>query len=194
MTRQEEFQEIYTKCIKREGAKELLAYLEEKSDFFTAPASSRFHLAVEGGLVEHSLNVYRRLKALVMAEYGEHWQNTVSEESVAICALLHDVCKADTYKVDYRNVKNDMGVWEKKPYYAVDDPLPYGHGEKSVYIINGFLRLTREEAMAINWHMGSFDDRAKGGSYAIANAYRRYPLAVMTHLADFSATYLDEGE
>ena len=87
-----------------------------------------------------------------------------------------------------------MGVWETKPYYAVDDPLPYGHGEKSVYIINGFLRLTREEAMAINWHMGSFDDRAKGGSFAIANAYRRYPLAVMTHMADFSATYLDEGE
>ena len=95
--------------------------------------------------------------------------------------------------MDYRNVKNkDTGAWEKVPYYKVEDKLPYGHGEKSVYIIGGFMRLTREEAMAINWHMGGFDDRARGGSFAVSAAFRDYPLAVLTHTADFLATYLDE--
>lgn len=193
MTTQEEFKEIYLNAIKREGAKELLNYLSERSDFFTSPASTRFHLAEEGGLARHSINVYHRLMGLVEWQYGENWRETVSEETVTIVALLHDLCKADTYKVDYRNVKNERGEWEKKPYYAVEDKLPYGHGEKSVYIISGYMRLTREEAMCINWHMGGFDDRVRGGKYDIAGAYKKFPLAVLTHMADMSATYLDEA-
>lgn len=187
----ERFIELYRANIKRKGSEELLEYLK-KSDFFTAPASTRFHLACEGGLVEHSVNVYLRLKSLLDLEYGEKRPEIYSDETVAICGLLHDVCKIGVYVVSYRNVKEN-GVWKEVPFYTTDEQLPYGHGEKSVYIINGFLRLTREEALAINWHMGSFDDRVRGGSHSIAKAYADYPIAVLTHLADLSATYLDEN-
>ena len=185
------FIELYRANIKRKGSEELLEYLK-KSDFFTAPASTRFHLACEGGLVEHSVNVYLRLKSLLDLEYGEKRPEIYSDETVAICGLLHDVCKIGVYAVSYRNVKEN-GIWKEVPFYTTDEQLPYGHGEKSVYIINGFLRLTREEALAINWHMGSFDDRVRGGSHSIAKAYADYPIAVLTHLADLSATYLDEN-
>ena len=187
----ERFIELYQANIKRKGSDELLEYLK-KSDFFTAPASTRFHLACEGGLVEHSVNVYLRLKSLLDLEYGEKRPEIYSDETVAICGLLHDVCKIGVYAVSYRNVKEN-GVWKEVPFYTTDEQLPYGHGEKSVYIINGFLRLTREEALAINWHMGSFDDRVRGGSHSIAKAYADYPIAVLTHLADLSAPYLDEN-
>lgn len=191
--RDNEFITTYRTFIKREGADKLLDYLMNKSDFFTAPASSKFHNDFEGGLLSHSLNVYKRLVRLLEAEYGEGWKEIYSPETVAIVGLLHDVCKINYYEVDYRNVKNkDTGAWEKVPYYRVEDKLPYGHGEKSVYIIGGFMRLTREEAMAINWHMGGFDDRVRGGSYTVGVAFQEYPLAVLTHTADFLATYLDE--
>lgn len=191
--RDNEFITTYRTFIKREGADKLLDYLMNKSDFFTAPASSKFHNDFEGGLLSHSLNVYKRLVRLLEAEYGEGWKEIYSPETVAIVGLLHDVCKINYYEVDYRNVKNkDTSAWEKVPYYRVEDKLPYGHGEKSVYIIGGFMRLTREEAMAINWHMGGFDDRVRGGSYTVGVAFQEYPLAVLTHTADFLATYLDE--
>lgn len=191
--RDDEFITTYRALIKREGADKLLDYLLNKSDFFTAPASTRFHYDFEGGLCSHSLNVYYRLIKLLESEYGENWKEEVSPESVAIVALLHDLCKTNYYKVSYRNVKKD-GVWESQPYYTVEDELPYGHGEKSVYIISGFMRLTREEAMAINWHMGGFDDRVRGGSFTVGQAFYKYPLAALTHSADFLATYLDEKE
>ena len=187
----EEFLEIYEAFIERDGADKLLNYLSS-TDFFTAPASTKFHLATECGLVQHSINVYKRLVRLMELEYGEDWEDKYPHETVALVSLLHDVCKIGMYKVDYKNSKNENGVWEKVPFYKVEDDLPYGHGEKSVYIINGFLRLTREEAMAINWHMGGFDDRAKGGSFVIAKAMEKYPLAVLLHLSDYMATYLDE--
>ena len=191
--RDNEFISVYRTFIKREGADKLLDYLMTKSDFFTAPASSKFHSDFEGGLLSHSLNVYHRLIKLLEQEYGDGWQEIYSPETVAIVGLLHDICKINYYAVDYRNVKNkDTGAWEKVPYYKVEDTLPYGHGEKSVYIIGGFMRLTREEAMAINWHMGGFDDRARGGSFTVSAAFTEYPLAVLTHTADFLATYLDE--
>ncbi len=186
----DEFIKIYTQNIKREGSEKLLEYIE-KSDFFTAPASYRFHSNYEGGLCQHTLNVYNRLKRLIEAEYGENYSEKVSEETIAICALLHDVCKIDFYTTEMRNVKVD-GVWVQKPRYVVKDGLPYGHGEKSVYIINGYMRLTREEAIAINWHSGGFDARVIGGSYTFSQAYYQYPLAVLLHIADLEATYLDE--
>lgn len=186
----EDFINILTANVKREGLDKFIEWLNS-SDFFTAPASTKFHLSEEGGLCQHSLNVYERLEKLMITEYGEEGYN---KESVALCGLLHDICKANYYKVDYRNVKNEDGVWVKQPYYTVDDQLPYGHGEKSVYIINGFIRLTREEAIAINWHMGGFDTRVQGGSIDYNKAYNKYPLAVMTHIADLQATFLDESE
>ena len=186
---------LYETNIKREGADKLLEWLSEKSDFFSAPASSKFHNAFEGGLCEHSLNVARRLKMLVDGEKKllpeKESIMRITDESAVIRGLLHDVCKANFYKVDFRNKKED-GEWIRVPYYTIDEELPYGHGEKSVYIINGFLRLTREEALAINWHMGGFDSRVKGGDYSISSAFEKYPLAVLTHIADIEASYLDE--
>lgn len=186
----DKFIDIYNKYIKREGAKELLDFLQ-KSDFFMAPASTQFHSNYEGGLCTHSINVYNRFLKAVKNEYGEKYTDVVSDETIAICGLLHDICKIETFKLDTRNKKVD-GNWVAVPYYTVEDSLPYGHGEKSVYIISGFIRLTREEAMIINWHMGGFDARVKGGAYGLSDAYYKYPLACIFHTCDMLATYLDE--
>lgn len=114
-------------------------------------------------------------------------------ESFALCGLLHDLCKANFYKSGFRNVKNEQtGAWEKVPSYSVQDAFPYGHGEKSVFLIERFVRLKTPEAVAIRWHMGGFDDAVRGGSFAISEAYDAYPLAVKLHLADLEATYLLE--
>lgn len=157
MSGKEEFIEIFREKITRPGADALLDYLENKSDFFTAPASARYHGAYAGGLCDHSLNVYHCLVDYLARErVQELYGLEYSEESVAVVALLHDLCKVGCYKKSFRNVKNDAtGQWERVPTFTFDDPLPYGHGEKSVYIVNGFIRLTREEAMAIRWHMAS---------------------------------------
>lgn len=186
-----EFIDIFKANIKREGADKLLDYLANSSDFFTAPASGKRHSSFEGGLVLHSLNTYKRFKRSVEVEFGENYNQIISNESVAIIALLHDLCKVNTYTVDYRNQKID-GQWVQVPYYAYNNSLPYGHGEKSVYIISGFMRLTREEAMAINWHMGGFDPRTTATS-DLSDAYSRFPVAVLFHMADLGATYLDEN-
>ena len=170
----------------QEVSQELLDWLDHKTDFFTAPASTRFHGACEGGLCMHSLNVYHALHDTFFTE-GD------SEETFAICALLHDLCKANYYKPGTRNVKNEAtGQWEKVPSYSVEDLFPYGHGEKSVFLIERFMKLKVEEAVAIRWHMGGFDDAAKGGCFAISEAYDKYPLAVKLHIADLKATYLME--
>ena len=192
----DEFLRIYHENIKRPGAEEFLKWLES-TDFFSAPASTRFHLAQPGGLVEHSVHVYERLKKLYSVEkYGDLSDVTVfpEAETIAICGLLHDTCKANFYGVEMRNRKNEQGQWEKYPFYVANDQLPYGHGEKSVYIISSFMKLTREEAMAIRWHMGGFDESVKGGSYAMSDAFSKFPLAVLLHVADLQATYLDEGD
>ena len=186
MTPKEEFLAIFQENVSREGAAELAAWLET-TDFFTAPASTRYHCACEGGLVLHSLSVYHTL----MERYFE--EGVDSRESFAIVALLHDLCKANYYKVSTRNVKNDeTGVWEKVPFYAVEDQFPYGHGEKSVYLIERFLRLKVSEAIAIRWHMGGFDDAVRGGSFALSQAFEKFPLAVKLHLADLENSYLKE--
>ena len=182
----EEFIQIYKENIKREGSAELLEWLQ-KTDFFTAPASTKFHGACEQGLVMHSISVF---KTLVEKHFEPETDNM---ESFAICALLHDLCKAEFYKVSTRNVKNDeTGKWEKVPYYAVEDKFPFGHGEKSVFLIERFIRLKPAEAVAIRWHMGGFDEAARGGSFAISVAYEKYPLAIKLHLADLESTYLRE--
>ena len=181
-----EFLDVWQQHVTRPGSEKLLDWLDKKTDFFTAPASTRFHGACEGGLCMHSLNVYHALHDSFFTE-GE------SEESYAICALLHDLCKAGFYDMEYRNRKNEQGSWEKVPVYVINDRFPYGHGEKSVFLIERFLKLSTEEAIAIRWHMGGFDDSAKAGSFAIAHAFERCPLAVKLHLSDLEATYLRES-
>ena len=186
------FIELYNKYITRDGSKELLKWMEENG-FFDAPASSKFHMAVAGGLCEHSLNVYRNLVRIVNIEREVHPDINISDESVALCALLHDLCKVNFYKVEMRNVKNEAGQWEKVPYFATDEKFPMGHGEKSVMICMMFMKLSGEEIAAINWHMGGFDDRVKGGANkSISAAYEKYPLAVLLQAADFISSYIDE--
>lgn len=188
MDYKQKFIEYYQANIHREGADRLLEWLQT-TDFFTAPASTRYHCACPAGLVMHSINVYE-----VMME--KHFDPEAdSAESFALCALLHDVCKAQFYKVSSRNVKNERtGQWEKVPYYVIEDAFPYGHGEKSVFLIERFVRLKPAEATAIRWHMGGFDDAARGGNFSISVAYDKYPIAVKLHLADLEATYLREKE
>ncbi len=180
--------EIYNANIKREGADKLLEYLmSEQSDFFTAPASTKFHGSHEGGLLEHSLNVYYCLKDYLARERTRNvYKMNYSEESIALCALLHDICKTNFYTVEYRNAKNAAGEWEKVPYYAINDTLPYGHGEKSVYMISGYMRLTREEAFAIRYHMGFSGIEDKN---SIGRAFEMFPLAFALSVADMEATY-----
>ena len=188
-----EFIEIYKENITRPGSDKLLNYLiSEQSDFFTAPCSTRFHGSYAGGLVQHSINVYNCFKDYLSRQrtkdvYGMEYTN----ESIALTALLHDVCKMNFYSVDYRNAKNEQGVWEKVPYYTINDQLPYGHGEKSVYIVSGFMRLTREEAFAIRYHMGfsGIEDRN-----SIGKAFEMFPLAFALSVADMEATYFLESK
>ena len=181
-----DFIAFYRQTITRKGADNLLGWLE-KQDYFTAPASTRYHLACEGGLMQHSWHVYERLKRLVRNEYpdGAPW----SDETIAVCGLFHDLCKVGYYKQEMRNIKVN-GVWEQQPFYTVDEQFPFGHGEKSVFIAERFIRLTAEEAVAIRYHMGGFD--AKPGDYSMSKAFEMYPLAVLLHTADLMATYLDE--
>ena len=182
----DKFIEIWNSKVTRDGAQELLKWLES-TDFFTAPASTKYHCACANGLVMHSLSVYETM----MDKHFDAGDD--SEESFAICALLHDLCKAQFYKISYRNVKNEQsGQWEKKSFYQVDDAFPYGHGEKSVFLIERFMRLKPAEATAIRWHMGGFDEACRGGSFAISHAYEKYPIAVKLHLADLESTYLRE--
>lgn len=191
MTPKEQFIQIYTENIKREGADKLLEFLE-KSGFFTAPASTRFHGAYEGGLLQHSLNVYECLvDFLARPRVKERYKLNPTAETTAITALLHDVCKVNFYTVQMRNSKNDKtGQWEKIPFYTIDDKLPYGHGEKSVYMVSGFMRLSREEAMAIRWHMGFSGIEDKN---TIGKALEMFPLAFALSVADMEASYFLEG-
>ena len=192
----EEFTHVYVNIIQRSGADKLLDWIENRTDFFDAPASTRYHLAEPGGLVKHSVHIFGRLNALCEAEdWAAKGLSKPQKESIAICGLLHDLCKANFYKTSTRNVKNEAtGQWEKVPFYTVEDQFPYGHGEKSVYLIERFMRLKTEEAVAIRWHMGGFDDAVRGGSFVISAAFEKYPLALLLHLADMQATYLDEVE
>ena len=192
MNNKERFIEVYKKYIHREGSDKLLEYLmSHSSDFFDAPASARYHGTYDGGLVEHSLNVYDCLKdylerTRVKTTYGLNY----NDESIAIVALLHDLCKINCYKKGTRNVKEN-GQWKQVPTFEYNDTLPYGHGEKSVYMISGYMRLTREEAFAIRYHMGfsgSEDARNVGA------AFEMFPLAFALSTADMEATYFIEGK
>lgn len=193
MDNKSEFINIYRQYIVREGSEDLLKYLlSPNSDFFTAPASTRYHLAYEGGLVEHSLNVFKCLKDYLYrpkarTDFGFQY----SDESIAIVALLHDLCKMNVYQKTMRNVKDKNGVWQQVPSYEFNDMLPYGHGEKSVYIISGFMKLTREEAFAIRFHMGfsNTDDKLNVGQ-----AYEQFPLALALSIADMESTYFIESK
>jgi hypothetical protein len=192
MNAKEKFIEIYNANIKREGADKLLEYLTSPaSDFFVAPASARFHSSYEGGLVDHSINVYECLKYYLESDRAKEFGFEYTDESIAIVSLLHDLCKVNVYKKGFRNVKDEKGAWQRVDTFEFDDKLPYGHGEKSVYIISGYMKLTREEAFAIRYHMGysSTEDPRN-----ISTAFEMFPLAFALSTADSEATYYIESD
>ena len=187
------FMEIYKTHIKREGADRLLTYLE-KSDFFTAPSSTRFNCSYEGGLCEHSLNVYDCLKDYLSRDFVRNRYNlNPSEEKIAIVALLHDLCKVNTYVVSMRNKKDENGQWVQVPFYEFKEKFNYGsHGGKSIFIIQEFMKLDPEEQVAINCHMGAYDRMP--GDFSLNNAYAQFPLALALHIADVESTVILEHE
>ena len=178
----EEFIELL-KSTKREGMEELINFLQ-KTDFFTAPASTRYHGDYEGGLLEHSMKVYEILKHKAK---NNIMNMEFAEDTLIIIGLLHDICKVNFYKVDYRNAKNERGEWEKVPYYTVDDTIPYGHGEKSVMMLTEYIKLTPEEKYCIRWHMGFTEPKELYTT--LGAAYKRYPLALLLNEADLESTY-----
>ena len=200
MNMRDKFIEIYKKYILRAGSEELLDFLVN-SDFFIAPASSKYHLAVPGGLCQHSVNVYEQLRDqflhYIEKRYGFTTLTPEQEQTIAICGLLHDICKVNYYtpvkksRKTGKTLPNGKPEWEDYMGYDVEDKLPYGHGEKSVYIISGIMKLTREEAFAIRYHMGPWQkDEANNAS----KAFELYPLALFTHFADMLASKIDEKE
>lgn len=182
------FISIFNEKISRQGSQDLLNWISS-TDFFVAPASTKFHGAKEGGLVEHSVNVYEVLRSNYFDPSSD------DEESFAICALLHDLCKINFYKISFKNVKDENGVWTKVPFYSINDSFPFGHGEKSVFLIERFMRLKPVEAVSIRWHMGAFDDSVKGAGYSspINLAFSNYPLSVKLFISDLQSTYLLEN-
>ncbi len=177
----EKIKELLDK-VNREGMDELKSFLEN-SDFYEAPASTRYHGAYKSGLIEHSYKVYELLKQKV-----EFYNLNVSEETLIIVTILHDICKVNFYKTDYRNAKNSMGEWEKVPYYTIEDTIPYGHGEKSVMMLTEYIKLTNEEKYAIRWHMGFSEPKEQYTT--LGQAFKKYPLALYLHEADLEATYI----
>lgn len=186
------FEQLMAK-VNRPGVDKLMNYIKT-SDFYVAPASTRFHLSVEGGLLQHSLNVYDRLASKLDDKLigQELVSSGVSEESIIIVALLHDLCKTNFYSVSMRNVKNENGQWEKVPYFTVDDKIPYGHGEKSAMMVESYIKLSPTERYAIRWHMGYSEPKEYYNTFN--TVLQRYPLALALYEADLEASNLMESE
>lgn len=192
-----DFLAVYSSTIKRDGAAAMLYWLDSKTDFFTAPASGKYHLAQPGGLAVHSLNVYKRLLEITARDvFGGTDGALLAEEvreTVVILGLLHDVCKAGVYHQETKRRKNpDTGKWEDCLGYTFRDPFPLGHGEKSLYLITRHMALTEEEALAIRWHMGAYDDAVKGGSRSMVEAMNLSPWVWRLQEADMCAAWIDE--
>ena len=189
MNLKERFLSIIKNEIHREGIDEFIVWLQ-KSDFFTAPASTRYHGSYEGGLCEHCLNVYDCLKQS-LEKYPEL---NIPNETVAISALFHDICKVNFYKIGFKNVKDEeTGAWAKKEIYEIEEKFPCGdHADKSIIILQSYMKLLPEEILAIRAHMGGWDNASKGGSSVISKIFDSNKFAVLLHLADMEATYLKE--
>lgn len=189
MTNKEKFIEICKANIARAGIDDLLNYLDT-TDFFTAPASTKFHGNYEGGLLEHSLNVYDNILKVVGILPAE---NKPSLESLTIVSLFHDICKANFYKKGSRNVKDEItGKWFAKEVYEINDQFPLGHGEKSCIMLERFMRLTANELLAIRWHMGGWDCSSRGGDYGMSAAQDITPLVTILQVADMLATLYEK--
>ena len=192
-TPKQRFLSICNEKISRQGINDLLTWMsnEEKCDFFTAPASSKFHSNFESGLCEHSIKVYEILLQLAKLYLSEE-EFQKKQESIAIIALFHDLCKANFYKKGSRNVKGEDGKWYAKEIWEIDEKVPLGHGEKSCMLLQQYMKLNPAELMAIRYHMGGFDNAVKGGDFAITNAFQYDKLIPLLHVADLISSYLFE--
>ena len=169
------------RTIERKGMDRLVAYLQS-SDFFTAPCSSMYHLSEKGGLVQHSLNVYKYFKQILSLVNSK-----LPDESIILCALLHDSCKINLYKSN----PNERARFFRA--FVVDEKLPLGHGEKSVMIIQRFIELTDAEMLIIRWHMSAFDL----SNYSIKSYYsavEKCAEIVALQSADYLATTFLEAK
>ena len=195
MTNVKRFKKIVTENIERDGIENLMEWLEHETDFFTAPASTRYHGSYEGGLVEHSLNVYGRLVWEMENTVGAGWQELYSPETVAIVALFHDLCKIDRYVITEKWRKDENGDWEAYEAYEYNkEKAEMGHGAQSVFYLQKFIQLTEFEAQAIFWHMGAYDLSPYASLAACSETFKWNPLAFLTHRADMAATYVTENE
>lgn len=197
----ETFQSLCRKYITREGLDSLLEYLDT-TDFYTAPCSTNFHLNEEGGLCLHSMNVFHTAIAISQDIYKpavesgtSPFQKDLSEESIAIATLFHDLCKCNFYKKTEKWKKDADNRWVSYAGFAVEDKFPLGHGEKSLLIIHCHLKLSKEEMLAIRWHMGMFEMAPSGSSmvFSFREALDHYPLVSIVHAADFLASNLMES-
>lgn len=180
------------KSTNRPNIDSLINYLQKDSDFFTAPASTRYHGSYKGGLAVHSLNVYYELKYL-----AEYYQIEIPEDTIIIVGLLHDLCKVNTYEQKLVNVppdKSGTGKWEKMPKYVKNEKCRMGHGSKSVALIQQHIKLTEQEMQAIYWHMGAFDLGNYNTVSNLSEVYHENILAFLLHIADMATTYITENE
>lgn len=191
----QQFENYVRTNIKREGVEDLLAWLESETDFYTSPASTRYHGSYEGGLLDHSLNVYEQLLVELDVNIGQGWEEIYSPESVAIVALFHDLCKIGRYIVKEKWRKDDKNQWESYTAYAYDDTkLEMGHGPQSNYYLQQFIKLEDIEAQAIFWHMGAYDISPYATLNALSKSWQENPLAFLLSRADMAATYIIENE
>ena len=188
MTDKERFTTILKEeCKDRFDVREFINWLEEKTDFFDAPASSKYHLSERGGLLKHSLNVYDTL-VNICSLYAEE----IPLSTIAIVGLLHDICKINFYSQERTYVKVD-GKWIEKWGYVIQDNFPIGHGEKSVIILQQHFKLTKDEIMAIRWHMAGFDYAVKGGESAYSKATLSCKLLSLLEISDMLSSRILEG-
>lgn len=198
MASKEKFLGYCRQYISRKGIDLLLDYLENKTDFFQAPSSTKFHLNVPGGLCQHSINVFEAAlrineHLLLPKQQADEclFPTPLSIESIAIAALFHDVCKCGLYKEVEKWKKDDQNRWVSYRGYEVSDDFPFGHGEKSCHVVSHYLRLTREELLAIRWHMGMYDvsENGSSGRYSFYNACDASPLVILLQMADMSCSH-----
>lgn len=186
----ERFEELLM-SVNRDGMDNLIEFIR-KSDFYTAPASTRFHGAKDGGLLEHSLNVYTCMQSKAHNPIWDEYLKDIDNGSLIIMCLLHDLCKTYYYTIEMRNKKNEQGQWVQVPFYSTDDKIPYGHGEKSVMMIEEYIKLKPIERYAIRWHMGAYEPKELWGT--LSDAMNKYPLVLAIHEADMEASYLMEAK
>lgn len=196
MNYEETFRNIIAEKVSRAGVEELLDHLANETDFFTSPASTKYHGSYHGGLAEHSLNVYYCLIDELRFIYGNGWQDAWSEESVVLVSLFHDLCKIGRYKSEIRNVKNpETGTWDTAEVFVYDNNyFRMGHAARSVHELEKYVKLTDEEAQAIYWHMGAFDTSPYNTVGDLSEAYSSNTLAFALHRADMMATHVVENK